>query len=171
VINAPTGTIRLTIRNQKRVPPTDMNTDLLVEHLIRKRDVLAQLRQLADHQTRLVSDGDVGKLMSLLATKQKLLAGLQAVEASLEPFRREDPEARPWRSPADRQAARNIAGQCDRLLAEVKQIEQTDTGNLMARRDAASSALQGLHGAARARSAYLEQPPRPAANLDMSSET
>lgn len=147
-----------------------MNTDLLVARLIQKRDVLAQLRQLADQQTRLVRDGDVGKLMGLLATKQKLLTGLQAVETSLDPFRDEDPDARVWRSVADRQVARDIAKQCDRLLQEVKEIEQNDTGDLIARRDAASSALQGMHGASRARSAYLEQPPNHTGNLDMSSD-
>jgi len=147
-----------------------MNTDLLVRRLIQKRDVLAQLRQLADHQTRMIAEGDVGKLMSLLATKQKLLTALQAVETNLDPFRDEDPEARLWRSDADRQSAREIAAECDTLLAEVKRIEQDDTGSLIARRDATSSTLQGLHGASRARSAYLEPPVPHTGNLDMSSD-
>jgi len=147
-----------------------MQTDLLVERLIQKRDVLTQLRRLADYQTGMVSGGEVGKLMGLLATKQKLLTSLQEVEAALDPFREQEPDARVWRSPADRQAAREIAEECDRLLVEVKEIEQKDTGDLIARRDAASSALQGLHGASRARSAYLEQPPGHTGNLDMSSD-
>ena len=147
-----------------------MNTDLLVERLTQKRDVLKQLRQLADCQTRLVSVGDVVKLMGLLATKQKLLVGLQAVEASLDPFRAEDPDARKWRSSGDRQAARDIANECDKLLDEVKKIEQSDAGDLTDRRDAAASALQGMHGASRARSAYLEQPPNQQGQLDMSSD-
>ena len=147
-----------------------MNTDLLVRRLLQKRDVLSQLRQLADHQTRMVGEGDVTQLMGLLATKQNLLTALQAVEANLDPFRDEDPDARVWRSAADRQSARDLAAECDRLLSEVKQIEQQDTGNLIARRDAASSALQGMHGASRARSAYLEQSTRHTGNLDMSSD-
>ena len=147
-----------------------MNTDLLVERLIQKRDVLSQLRQLADHQTRMVGDGDVSKLMSLLATKQKLLNGLRNVETSLDPFRDEDPDRRVWRSAADRQAARDIAKECNRLLDEVKKNDQNDTTELINRRDAASSALKGLQGASRARSAYLEQSPDHTGNLDMSSE-
>ncbi|HJN07166.1 MAG TPA: hypothetical protein QF564_00625 [Pirellulaceae bacterium] len=147
-----------------------MNTDLLVERLIQKRDVLSQLRKLADHQTRMVGDGDVSKLMGLLATKQRLLNGLRDVETSLDPFRDEDPDHRVWRSAAERQEARDIAGECDRLLDEVKRIEQNDTGELIARRDAASSALRGIQGASRARSAYLEQSPHQTGNLDMSSD-
>lgn len=147
-----------------------MNTDLLVKRLLQKREVLTQLRQLADHQARMVRAGEVAKLMGLLATKQKLLTALQAVEANLDPFRDEEPEARVWRSAADRQAARDIAAECDRLLEEVKKFEHDDTGELIARRDAASSALQGMHGASRARSAYLEQPPQQNGHLDMSSD-
>lgn len=147
-----------------------MNTDLLVEHLIQKRHVLSQLRQLADLQTSMVRDGDVGKLLGLLATKQKLLTGLQAVEASLDPFREEDPDARVWRTAADRQAARGIAAECDRLLAEVKKIEQDDTSDMIARRDAAARSLQGLQGTSRARSAYLEQSPQRTGKLDVSSD-
>lgn len=147
-----------------------MNTDLLVQRLIQKRDVLAHLRQLADHQMRLVTDGDVGKLMGLLATKQKLLTVLRTAEAGLDPFREQDPEARIWRSAADRQAARNIAAECDRLLQEVKNIEQNDVGDLLARRDATFSSWQGWPDAARARAAYLEQPPQRSGELDTSSD-
>ncbi|MDP7304189.1 MAG: hypothetical protein QGG09_13880, partial [Pirellulaceae bacterium] len=105
-----------------------------------------------------------------LATKQRLLNGLRDVETSLDPFRDEDPDHRVWRSAAERQEARDIAGECDRLLDEVKRIEQNDTGELIARRDAASSALRGIQGASRARSAYLEQSPHQTGNLDMSSD-
>ncbi len=110
-----------------------MNTDLLVKRLQQKRDVLRQLLQLGRCQSRMTQPGATGSVMKLLAAKQRLVTALQAVDAALEPFRGQDPEARIWRRPADRAAARELAAECDRLLADAMALELD--GDDDARRD------------------------------------
>jgi flagellar biosynthesis/type III secretory pathway chaperone len=145
-----------------------MNTDMLVGLLIDKRDVLSQLRQLVDCQAPLVAGGDSRKLLGLLATKEKLLTRLKNVEASLDPCRDEDPEDRVWRSAADRQTARDIAAECDRLLAEIMEIDHNDEENLVARHGVVEKNLQRIQTRKTVNAAY--SPPHQQGRLDLSSE-
>ncbi len=147
-----------------------MNTDMLRENLIQKRDVLLQLRQLADLQSALVSGGDSRKLLGLLATKEKLLKALKKVEASMDPFRDEDPEERVWRSTADRQAAREIAEECNRLLTEIMEIDRSDEGKLIARRDVNAEARRRVRNTKVAITAYSQPSPHHTGNLDLSAD-
>lgn len=145
-----------------------MNTDMLVGHLIDKRDVLWQLRQLVDCQAPLIAGGDSKKLLGLLATKEKLLTRLKKVEASLDPFRDDDPEDRVWRSAADRQAARDISTECDKLLAEVMEIDRNDEQNLVARHGNVEKDLHHIQTSRPINVAYSPPPNR--GTLDLSSE-
>jgi hypothetical protein len=147
-----------------------MNTDKLVENLMQKREVLSQLRQLADLQSALVGGGDSRKLLGLLATKEKLLQALKKVEASLDPFRDEDPDDRVWRSPAERQAARGIAEECNSLLAEIMEIDQSDEERLIARRDVNAEARRRVRTTKLAITAYSQPSPHHTGNLDLSSD-
>ncbi len=147
-----------------------MNTDLLVELLNQKRDVLAQLRQLVEYQAPLVDGGDSRKLLGLLATKEKLLTRLKQVEAGLDPFRDEDPEQRVWRNAADRMAARDIHAECDRSLAEVMEIDQADMERLIARHDFNEQALGRIHTARAVNDAYAPPTPHHTGRLDLSSD-
>ncbi len=148
-----------------------MNTDVLVRLLIDKRDVLSQLRQLVDCQAPLVTGGDSRKLLGLLATKEKLLTRLKNVEASLDPCRDEDPEDRVWRSAADRQTARDIAAECDRLLAEIMEIDRNDEENLVARHAVVEENLRRIHMGITVKDGYSSlSPPHYRGRLDLSSE-
>ncbi len=147
-----------------------MNTDLLVTRLLEKRNVLTHLRQLAADQSQGCGDGEINQLLRLLAKKQKLAAILQTVDAQLDPFREEDPETRIWRTPADRQAAQDIARDCDRLLDEVKRMEQESVGIPVVRQHVASRAAQYIDGPSRARVAYLDSAACQAGKLDLSSD-
>ncbi len=147
-----------------------MNTDMLVELLKQKRDVIAELRKLVDYQSPLVEDGDSRKLLGLLATKEKLLTRLKKVEASLDPFRDEDPEHRVWRREADRTAARDIATECTRSLAEVMEIDQADVEKLIARHDLNAKLLERIQTAQVVNDAYSQPSPQHTGRLDLSSD-
>ena len=145
-----------------------METELLAQLIANKHDVLDQLRQLARRQAQLISDGDMVKLLAILASKQMLLGELQKVERSLDPYREQDPESRRWRSQEDRLRTRQLVERCKALLDEIMLLEKQGETELLQRRDAAAERLQGIHHASEARSAYVQAGDGPR-RLDLSS--
>jgi flagellar biosynthesis/type III secretory pathway chaperone len=147
-----------------------METEILAGLIDKKYEVLSALRQLARVQVDVVRDGDMTRLMKLLATKQNLLHHLQSVERQIDPFRNQDPESRPWSSPRRRQQVRDMTTRCESLLNEIMLVERQCESELVVRRDAAATRLQGIHSVTQATAAYLSD--SPAYNqLDLSSET
>src|SRR5688572_8848531 len=132
-----------------------METDFLAQLIDARHHVLVQLQELARQQAVLVQDGDMTRLMSLLAVKQRLLNTLQDHERKLEPFRVQDPEQRLWRSNADRQRCREVAEHSELMLGEILRVERQCETELIQRRDDAAKLLQGAHSAARATQAYV----------------
>ena len=147
-----------------------METEVLASLIDKKYEVLSLLRQLARAQVDVVRDGDTTRLMKLLATKQTLLNQLQSVERQLDPFRSQDPVSRQWRSPEHRQQTRDMATRCESLLNEIMLVEKQCEGELVVRRDAAATRLQGFHSVTQAADAYTSNGPIHS-QLDLSSDT
>ena len=147
-----------------------METEVLANLIDKKYEVLSVLRQLARAQRGIVQDGDMTRLMKLLATKQNLLHELQHLEQQLDPFRSQDPDDRQWRSPQRRQQTREMATRCESLLNEIMLVEKQCEGELIVRRDAAVTRLEGIHTLTQATTAYLSNAPT-YHQLDLSSDT
>ncbi|MCU0958815.1 MAG: hypothetical protein MUF48_01810 [Pirellulaceae bacterium] len=148
-----------------------LDTDVLTRWIGQKLAILEQVRGLSQRQSTLIAAGDVQRLLSVLSAKQTLLNELQKVERELEPFRRQDPETRRWRSPAVREQCRQLAAHCEAALRDIVRIEQQDEAELRQRRNAAAVRLQGSHDTAEATRAYLGPPVVPPASLDLTSDT
>lgn len=146
-----------------------METEILASLIDKKYEVLSLLRQLARAQQAIVHTGDMTRLMKLLATKQNLLHQLQDVEHQLDPFRHQDPDSRQWHSPQRRQQTRDMATRCESLLNEIMLVEKQCEGELVVRRDAAATRLQGIHTVTQATDAYLSNGPAHC-QLDLSSD-
>ena len=123
-------------------------TDLLAELIGKKLAVLEQLRDLSRRQSDLISDGDIQRLLAVLSAKQTLLTELQKLQKQLEPFRKQDPETRRWRSPADRERCRQVAERCEALLGEIMLVEKQSESEMARRRDDAVARLHGVHSSA-----------------------
>ncbi len=149
---------------------TALPTDTLAELVVHKHDLLVQLRDVGLRQVELIDGGDMTQLLKLLSTKQRLLNGLQTVERELEPFRRENPDSRVWRSPSDRQRCAEQAARCEVLLAEVVEREKLSETSLLAHRDRVAVALQSAHRSAEAHHAYDAAQYSVSRHLDLSSE-
>lgn len=147
-----------------------METENLAGLIDKKYEVLSLLRQLARAQVNIVRDGNMTRLMKLLATKQDLLNQLQSVEREIDPFRNQDPESRRWHSPERRQQVRDMTTRCDSLLNEIMLVERQCEGEMVVRRDAAATRLQGIHSVTQATDAYLSNGPA-SSQLDLSSGT
>ncbi len=148
-----------------------IETDLLAELVQQKHDVLVELRELSRRQAEIIAGGDISKLLSVLAAKQALLSRLQQLEPRLEPFRQQDPEARIWRSEADRGQCRQVAERCEAMLKEIILFEKRGEADLITRRDAAAVKLQGTHSASEARHAYTQLGGAGSVGLDLTSES
>ena len=147
-----------------------METEVLAGLIDKKYEVLSALRQLARAQVNVVRDGDMTRLMKLLANKQDLLNRLRQVEHQIDPFRGQDPESRRWSSPQRRQQVREMTTRCESLLNEIMLVEKQCEGELVVRRDAAADRLQGIHSVTQATDAYLSNGPAHS-QLDLSSDT
>jgi hypothetical protein len=147
------------------------DTDILAELVGKKHDLLVQLRDVGLRQTTLIDAGDMTQLLKLLSTKQRLLNGLQGIERQFDPFRHQNPVARAWRNPADRDRCVQMSARCETLLAEVVEQEKQSESRLIAHRDRVAVQLEGAHQAAQVRSAYVEHPAFEPRQLDISSES
>lgn len=148
-----------------------METDVLATLIASRCELLSQLWKLSQRQAQLVQSGDMPRLMSLLAIKQKLLNELQKLERHLDVFREQDPDRRVWRSPIERQRCRENAEKCELLLKEIIRVERECEGELVKRRADTAALLQGAHSAARASQAYAAPVENFGSHFDVSCET
>src|SRR3954471_6809855 len=133
----------------------ELTTTRLAALITAKQQVLEILVQLGRKQVALIAAGDMTSLMKLLGGKQSVMSHLQMIEQAMLPFRDQDPEARVWESPAHRAACQARADQCNDLLREAMQLEQTAEAEMVKRRDSAQLSLTSVQAAADARAAYI----------------
>ena len=151
-----------------QTPPT-ADTVRLAELITRKRKILEQVNVLTQMQPETIEKGDTGRLLHVLAAKDRLLNDLQSVERELAPFRDQEPEDRVWRSVDDRMRCRAEAEQCEAILKEVMVTEQACERKLVDRRDRTATQLHAANDASRARTAYASDA-GVRRSLDISSE-
>ena len=147
------------------------DTEHLANLIDQKCEVLSHLRELARRQVEIISAGDMTKLLALLAAKQQQVDMLQNIDRQLDPFRREDPDQRIWRSAADRDRCRRVAEKCEALLKEIVVVEKQSEADLVVRRDQTATKLQAAHSANEACSAYAQRPQPPAKAIDLTSQS
>jgi hypothetical protein len=137
-------------------PRTDpaADTSRLAKLIVGKLKILELLVQLAGRQLSLVQEGEIGDLLKLLAAKQTVLGQLQTLERQLDPFRLQDPDGRQWATPEHRTRCQEHARRCDELVAEAMRLEQRSETQLVRRRDAAATVLQGVSAAVDVQAAY-----------------
>ncbi len=100
------------------------STDKLFDLIRNKHHVLVQLRDMGRRQAELVNSGEITALLKLLAAKQQMIIGLQALEQELKPYYKEEPDARVWHSPTERVQCAQLAQECNALLEEVVSLEK-----------------------------------------------
>ncbi len=147
---------------------TDLPTEILMQLVRARYTCLMQLRDLGRRQGELIDRGDVTGLLDLLSVKQKPLSDIQRIEKALDPYRRQDPERRQWRSADDRAACAELVRQCEMLLAEIVAREKECEELMVQRRDATAARLQQLRSASRAQGAYTAADAMTTSQIDLS---
>ncbi|HZZ73690.1 MAG TPA: hypothetical protein VFE24_15675 [Pirellulales bacterium] len=146
-------------------------TDRLAELLRQKQAVLLQMFELGRKQLEYIEAGEMSQLFKVLSAKQRVLANLQGVEQSLDPFREQDPEQRRWCSAEARQEAADVTRRCEWLLSQIMQQEKQSESRLLVRRNDAAEQLHGLHQGTASRTAYVDSHTPVSLELDLSTES
>jgi hypothetical protein len=147
-----------------------LDTDLLLDMVDRKHQVLAELCELSRRQMAMIDRQDMSPLLELLSAKQELLTRLQVIERQLDPFRGQSPDERQWRTAASRSRCSQLLDRCETLLAEIVDREKQSETQLRTYRDEIGARLTGAHSAGRARHAYAAQQAMHVSQLDLTSE-
>lgn len=134
--------------------PQTSHTERLARLIDDKLSCLLQLRDLGDRQQQLIEGGEMTQLLDLLATKQRFIGILQAIERDLTPFRGEDPQERVWPSPQDRSRCAERSARCNELLNELVGQEKANESLMQQRRHAVADRLHQVHAQSRASGAY-----------------
>ncbi len=132
-------------------------TDQLADLITKKQQCLIQLYELAQRQSVLIDSSDMTQLLKVLAAKQHLIEAVRVIEKQLEPFHRQDPDARRWRSPEDRARCADHAAACGELLKQVMEMEKESERTLQAKRNRVAHQLEAAHAGGLARGAYHAQ--------------
>jgi hypothetical protein len=146
-------------------------TELLAQAISEKHACLVSLRELGRRQAQWIVDGDMERLLRLLAVKQQMIEQLQEIEKSLHPLRQQDPETRQWASERARQQCADQSAACQALLVEIVSQEKCCAEQLARRRDEVARRLEAASTSARTRGAYCEHHRTANAVIDLTSET
>jgi len=133
---------------------SSLSTDKLADLIEQRYRCLQQLRNLGIKQSELITAGEMGPLMRLIAAKNQLIAALQTIEKELTPFHAQDPETRQWPTATARAKSAQTASAGEQLLAEVMELERQNEQTMIERRDQVASQLQAAQAAGTARGAY-----------------
>lgn len=144
--------------------------NLLVDLWLQKRNTLQQLWTLEEQQMVCIDRDHMDDLLEVLATKQKLLWELQAVDTRLRAMAPDmtgdslltDPENEAQDTPLTK-----LVRECRELLLKIIRAEQACEGVLRKKRDAVMAELAHLHDATQARTAYLDHDPPAGGGMDV----
>lgn len=150
---------------------TTLETDTLAELISQKLTCLTKLLEMGKKQLELVGAGSITELLDVLAFKQRVIEELQRVEASLDPFRGQDPSTRRWNTPQKQRQCASQLQQCEALLGEIVNQEKKSEKSLIRRRDAVAVELQEVHLASQARGAYASESLPEGSRLDLLSDS
>lgn len=139
---------------ERTVMHATQSTERLAELIETRHATLSELRSLAALQYRIVNSRDLGKLVELLAAKQRFLERLRTIDEALAPYRHDDPDSRVWADPARREWCRQLAAESVVWMGEVMELEVAAERCLAAQRDETTAELDQEACRFRAISAY-----------------
>ena len=145
-----------------------MESERLTQLVDCKLQILQVLHRLAQQQQEIIAGGDMTNLLKLLGAKQTVMDQLAKLERQLDPFRGQDPDARAWRSPADRERCQQTVQSCNQMLDEIMRLEKDAESEMVRRREDTATRLAGMHASSEARHAYAAAVP--AQGTDLSTE-
>jgi hypothetical protein len=144
----------------KTVPMTD--SEALFQLVRQKKECLEKLHACSGNQLRYVEQENIEALLEVLAFKQRLLIEIEGIDGQIKTYHVDDPEQRVWPSQQMREACRETAAECDRLVRETLDNDRVVEQLLIEKKKTAKEQLQQFDNKGRIQNAYQQQkkPPR-----------
>jgi len=145
------------------------------EHLFQlvgqKLERLEQLYAWSGNQMAYVETENMGAILEILASKQRLLFEIEGIDRQIVGYHVDDPEERVWPTQEMRAQCRERISQCDRLVREILECDRIATECLTEKKKAAKQQLQQfvdtthVQGAYRQHKTHLGMTTRPRVDL------
>lgn len=126
-----------------------------VMHLLREQSSLyTKLESVSVRQRSLVTEDDVGPLLTLLTDRQRLSEQLHRIATRLAPVRREWESYRERFTPKQRSEAGRLLKEAGQRLRQLIDNDEQDARVLSGRKQAVARVLRTTHSTSQAISAY-----------------
>ncbi len=145
------------------------NTELLLQCMRQRRDLLLALRALTNSQQEAMQTSEPSVTLGILSRKSNLLDELAQIHQRLIPFHHDDPEQRQWATPERRQLCQQLANEGQQLLREIIAVEQVTVDAISMQRDAIAAQLQNGTDSILASNAYTAGDMLNQSTLDLSN--
>ena len=136
------------------IPNAPFDGTSLVALLERQRTLYRQLRTLSDQQGPLVAESLAEPLLALLAQRQKLIDGVTAVNAELEPYRKRWNDLWTRLGEGHRRQVGDLVKEVETLLASIIKQDERDRGVLQTAKTQIAAEIQKISVAGSAVNAY-----------------
>ncbi|TWU43822.1 FlgN protein [Novipirellula aureliae] len=148
-----------------------MNGSEVADLVARRYEALTELMQMTYQQKSAVEAGRMNELMQLLAEKQQPLERLNLYSKQLHHAIQDDPEARAWVSQSIRSECRHQHEKCEKMLAELMEMEVDCERQLEQSRTRIEEEILRSDGAIQANQVYnrSHHTPSTGGQLDLSS--
>ncbi|MGD2107902.1 MAG: flagellar export chaperone FlgN [Phycisphaerae bacterium] len=133
----------------------------IVKLLRVQASLYAKLESVATRQRTLVTEDDIGPLLSLLADRRKLSEKMAELGQTLQPIRANWPAFRETLAPDDRDEAERLLAETKERLKRMIEADEHDARVLSVRKQAVARTLRATHTTSQAVSAYRSSAGRP----------
>ena len=148
---------------------TETSATRLLHLATARRDRLLRVHRIGLGQLDLIEQGDMGRLLGLLAEKSRELDSLKEIDAQLKPYRHGEQISLDWPSQEQQSECRQVLQQSEELIKAIVTQEQQSETRLQSKKNDIASQLKTVQGANVASAAYHQHAPTGASQLDLSS--
>ncbi len=142
-----------------------MDATELLELLKQQHQLLRLLEVYGHEQIELIAGDQMTALLELLTEKQRVLECFGDLQQKLAPVLVEDPSLRNWPDPTERQSAKELHAECQRMLKGILEQEAQCEAQMQVGRTRLLERMSFLQQATFAVNAY-EAEPAPASQHD-----
>ena len=133
-----------------------LSTHLLQSAIERKLHLLRTIKHMTLRQMSLIQEQDVDALLVLLNQKNEAMRSLAEVQAKLLPFQNDGADSRTWDNPNDKATAKSNLQECNRLIAELMEMENHSINNLSRDQRIVATQLKQVHSSLSVDRAYSD---------------
>lgn len=135
----------------------DCDPRILIGQLEEQCELYEQLAGLAEHQRGLIADGQTGRLLEVLAQRQKLVDRLTTLAEAFRPYQRNWRDLRSQMNDQDGTRVDELVARMNALLSGILAKDEADVQQLEDRKNATAAELSNVGRGKQAGAAYAAE--------------